>query len=83
MRQYVIAFVDKCAVVHLGDVTPHETENAPAFFVFDIDELPNGRNSIYADRYDSSSVVSQYYPVRAQSCKKPGSSQSTLFDRLL
>lgn len=89
-RRNIIAFVDKCAVVHLGDVTPHEKANAPAFLVFDrkhihrvIDELHNVRNSIYADRYDSISVLGQNYPVRAQWCKKPGSSQSTLFHRWL
>ena len=71
-RRNIIAFVDTCAIVHLGDVTPHETENAPAFLVFDrkhvhrvIDELHKGGNSIYADRYDSTSVVGQNYPVRA------------------
>ena len=37
---------------------------------------------IYADRYDSTSVLSHNYPVRAQWCKKPGS-QSTLFHRWL
>lgn len=35
--------------------------------------------SVYADRYDSS-VLGQNYPVRAQRCKKPGSSQSTVFN---
>lgn len=75
-RQNIIASVDTCAVVHLGDVTPHETENAPAFLVFDrkyihrvIDELHKGGNSTYVDRYDSTSVVSQNYPVRANGAK--------------
>ncbi|CAB1101787.1 unnamed protein product [Ectocarpus sp. CCAP 1310/34] len=47
-----------------------------------MDELHKGGNSIYADRYDSTGVLSQNYPVRAQWCKKPGS-QSTLFHRWL
>ena len=58
-----VAFVDTFTVVHLGDVTPHETEHAPYFLVFDkknshrvIDELQKGGNSIYADQYDSTGV---------------------------
>lgn len=58
--------VFKCVVIHLGDVIPHIKENAHAFFVFDreriqrvTDELHKGRNSIFADWYDSTSVLSQ------------------------
>ncbi|CAM9114317.1 unnamed protein product, partial [Ectocarpus sp. 8 AP-2014] len=48
-----------------------------------VDELHKGGNSIYADRYDVTSVLGRNYPVRAQWCKRPGSSQSTLFHRWL